>query len=910
MAFFQLLERDLKNSSASDERMKWEDLETYAFFLDKNLITSLQEFLCESTEAILLGPKNSGKTFTAKALGFKLLTESGFMCLYGIASQLDDIPKIIMEIEAYEEYSERTLFILEDCHTDPNFTNVEKLLKLLTRQRENTALLLTTRHMGSEGSMLGTFGKVFALHPEKLRKGIVRNRIKQLIRQPKYASSPFLPKKNDEENQIYKLLTRLPKKNLKVLDLHLQAWNPILKSLKEVDEETVLDYILKHREPNLSSNEAKDCFLPLCAINQYEIAVYGSFFAGDALDQLSKQGLVRYNEDNGLYRLRDSSEAIWHLKAAEKARHLQVEDRPANVKEYVKYHILKYAAWTPDPQYLLRGLSYDEKGLAYEVVQNPGFQDNILRVGREPHFRDDVPNLFYELRMLSRIDLCERLFYSFTDSDLDDVGKMGVDTLVRYLNEFSAWALKGEDSTQRRYLKKSSKWGSKGNRLARHLMSRQSVQPRDFAKEFVAGMDSGRYNVADLADLIYYLNWLKTCDVCELINHLNLSIIKAKFSTINIKIYARLLAEVKRSRCGIDHVEELTPPIEVIISSVRDGTGRDLRDMMNALLMPDRKQLWGELTDTDLQEIISRSTLSQLYNFLEDGLKSENEKFKQLGREIAYGLVNLDLSAPMKKSNLHSLSMFTNAVLMLNPELDKEILEQVLPELKGIIERETNKNQVFVKVSLMLKYFRRGEDISSPPPAATEFLQELTQLNLLSYIQTSENGLSYMMHWAIMTDKEISRKWFSDVGDQIWKDKILKVYGKEAFWIMWNIWKVEPSLVCSFIDEAEISDKIAKTPHGRGLLMLCGVVFENNANILPKLIDNLAAPLDLDLTKLILTLKVLCHHSLYDVAIQFRESIDLEKLSDMIQNAAILENTKKLFLEITDEFKTFTDHRY
>lgn len=217
MAFFQPLERDLKNSSASDERMKWEDLETYAFFLEKNLITSLQEFLCESTEAILLGPKNSGKTFTAKALGFKLLTESGFMCLYGIASQLDDIPKIIMEIEAYEEYSERTLFILEDCHTDPNFTNVEKLLKRLTRQRENTALLLTTRHMGSEGSMLGTFGKVFALHPEKLRKGIVRNRIKQLIRQPKYASSPFLPKKNDEENQIYKLLTRLPKKILRCL---------------------------------------------------------------------------------------------------------------------------------------------------------------------------------------------------------------------------------------------------------------------------------------------------------------------------------------------------------------------------------------------------------------------------------------------------------------------------------------------------------------------------------------------------------------------------------------------------------------------------------------------------------------------------------------------------------------------
>ena len=33
----------------------------------------------------------------------------------------------------------------------------------------------------------------------------------------------------------------------------------------------------------------------------------------------------------------------------------------------------------------------------------------------------------------------------------------------------------------------------------------------------------------------------------------------------------------------------------------------------------------------------------------------------------------------------------------------------------------------------------------------------------------------------------------------------------------------------------------------------------------------------------------------------------MEKLSDVIQNAVILEDVKKLFIKITGEFKTFTD---
>lgn len=814
------------------------------------------------------------------------------MCLYGDARELDNTPKAIKQIKAFEKFSKKTLFILEDCHNDPNFWKVEELLKQLDTKRENTALLLTTRHTGSEDSLLGTFGKIFVLRPEKLRKNIVKNRIEQLRRKSEYVGSPFFPKKNEDmENQIDQLLTALPNKNLKVLDLHLRAWDPLSKYLAEVDEETVLDYFLKHMDPPIYSNESKDCLLPLCAIDQYEIAVHMNFLDSDALWRLRGRGLVRCNDASGLCMFHDSSEAIWYLKAAAKAHYLQVEDRPANVKEYVKYHILKYAASSPNPLYLLRGLrDYNESGLSQEVIQNLGFQDNILRVSKEPDFRADVPNLFYELRMLGRIDICSSLFQSFTDSDLDDIGKIGVDTLGRYLHEFHKWGWVGKDSAKR-------------------LMYQQSVQPEILAKKFMTGMKLCQYNIADLVKLVYNLNWLgnKSYKLCEFIELLDRPTIKSKFPTTNLKIYADLLALVKYSKCGINYVVELTPPSEMTRSRVRDGTGRNLRDMMDALLMPDRTQLWRTLTDADLQEIVSRSTIHQLHTLLVDGLKSKDNKYKQLGREIAYGLVKLDLSAPIKQSNLHDLSMFTHAVLMLKPNLDRELLERVLPDLKGVIDRE-NKNRIFDKLSLMLRDFReQGDlDLSSVPLAADEFLQELIQLNLLPYIQTSAVGLSHMMYWAIMTNKELSRKLFLDVDDQIWKDKILEVSEGEAFYIMWNIWKVEPSRVCSFVDEeSEISDKIARTPHGRGLLMLCGVVFEDNTIILPQLTNNLAEPWDP--TKLTLTLKVLCQHSLHEVAIQFRESVDMEKLSDAIQNAVILEDVKKLFIKITGEFKTFTD---
>jgi len=326
---------------------------------------------------------------------------------------------------------------------------------------------------------------------------------------------------------------------------------------------------------------------------------------------------------------------------------------------------------------------------------------------------------------------------------------------------------------------------------------------------------------------------------------------------------------------------------------------------MKALLMNDRMQLWRELTDANLQGIINSSTLNQLNNLLIDALKSKNKTSKQLGSNIATRLVKLDLSALMKKSNLSEVSIFNNQVLTLKPKLEKEIFEQILPYLEGIIEREPDTKNIISKISLILRDFQKIRGFSETSPFAYKLLQKLTQLDILLYIQSSKEGLVHLTYWAIMIDKEISRKWFNEIDKKIWIDKILESSEDEAFWIIWNIWQVEPTLACSFVNEDIIKDKLATTPYGVCLLILCGISIENTSIVPSQLTYNINEP---DVTKLILQLKVLCNPDIRDMAINIRNKIDLVKINEKIQKSLIQYHTKELFIKILDEFEKRTNY--
>lgn len=903
MAFFQKLELVLKNPKS---RVNLGILERKAIALDEDLIKNLRDFLNGSSEAILLGPQDSGKTITAKALGFRMLTEDRFNCLYGNARDLDDLSKTVDEIEAYEKYKFKTLFIIEDCHTNEK---VERLLnRIIDQPRKKTILLLTTRHLESRDDIFRTFAKVYFLKPKKLAESIIKKHIEMLRQQPKYAESQFLPRKNEDlDKLVNELLNKLKTSNLRLIDRYLDAWNPLNKSLTDINEKNVLYHFLEIIKPStsLSSLEAQECLLPLCAIDQFEIDVHMTFLKSNSLEQLINKGLVECNRIKDLCRLPDSSDAIWYLKAAEENRSLQVEGRLVNISEYVKYYIIKYSISTPRPQKLLQSLRNKDNKLAKEVIHNQDFRHHILIFCKEPFFRAELPYLFRELRILNGIDLYLNIFDSFKDHELDDIGKKGVLTLGEFLNEFSSWSMKGGDSAQRRYLYKSSNWGLLGYKLAQRWMSKQSTQPEILANEIIVGIKAGHYSIADLVDLVYNLNWLKSDIVCRLIDNLDLSKINEKFLITRIRVYADLLDVIKHSRCGVNNVEKLTPPLELVASRIREGTGRDLRDMMNALFMHDREQLWDELTDNNLQKIVDRSTLNQFCNLLTDAVESKNNKSKLLGKKIATRLVKLDLSPLIKSSNLTDASTFNLLLINLNPELDEKFLDHIMPYLEGIIQREPNKKQIINKITLILRDFRKLTDNTSVSPVAYNFLEKLTKLNLLPYFHSSNNGIVEFIYWALRIDEDLTRKWLKSIEPIFWKNMLLEVPDKIAFWIIWDIWQVEPSIACSLANEPMIKNKIGVTSQGLGLLMLCGIKIEKTTITISisRLKNDLA---NLNPIEIGLSLKVLCDPRFHVEANHIRKNMDIENLSNTILNAYTSEHNKTLLKNIINEFKEIT----
>ncbi|MCL0103144.1 hypothetical protein M1O51_00755 [Dehalococcoidia bacterium] len=883
--FFLKLE-DILDSSR--DRVNRESLEAGRIALDEEKVNLLHDKLDKSTEVVLTGPRDSGKTVTAKALGFKLLTQHGFVCFYGNVRDLSDVSEAIGEIQAYEEgVSARTLFILEDCHTE--HMKVETLLQRLGGKRQNTALLLTTRYSLREREPATIADEVdhVRLEPEKLRADIVRKHIEQLRAQPTYRNSRYFPKDDVEmETQISRLLARLPKKNLRILDIYLHTWDPCRGPLDKVDERQILKYLQTRATPSLSSYEAKTCLLPLYAIGQYEVGVHTNFFEDEPPRKLKDLGVVRSSEVTNLCYPIDPSEAPWYLKAAEQARLLSVEGELTNVTAYVKHYVLKYAAEAPNPENLLRALRRENRDLAEQVILDPKFEDHVKRLSREPLFQARLPNLFLELRTLGHIEICARISEALTDNDLNEVGKIGVDTVGKCLCEFLSWG---------------GVWRQKGREFAKRLMLQQSVQPETLARDFMAGLDSGRYGVHDLATLLFGLNSLGTYNIYSLIRFLDLPKLQAKFPETRLTPYIALLREAKRARVGLDPVLKLTPKLQVIHQRVRERSASSLRQTMDALLMPDRKQLWNDLSDQELQEILTRSTLNQLYNFLLDALESDSEESKELGAEIATRLVGLGLSGLIAEADLKDVSMFIRAATRLNPELAKPLLDQLLQAgLARILEQEKAKEQVVSKLNFVLRHFSVATDVAS------QFLRELSQLNLLPYIQASSpDSLRNLTYEMLMTDKQLSGEWFLGISQQVWKQKISEAPEKDALWLLFNLFQGAPDLARSLGNQVEIQEKLIQSPAGLGLLLLSGVTIRNAAVTLRGLPDSLAEPWDA--SRLALTLRGLCSPDLRGEALQVRASLDLVKVKETFQNARALSQTKELYMKILAEFEELNE---
>lgn len=854
---------------------------------DELCIQRVQEVFKRSADCVLVGPRDSGKTFTASILGFRLCTSEHWVGLYGDASELTDalLGVAVRQIQGYENFPWPALFILENCHTNPS--KVDRLLNRLPANRQNTWLLLTTRHLGEEGSPLRALhedGYSGRPNPQTLRAEIVKKHVEIVKAKAEYHNASYLPKDQLElENQCSLLLQKVPRRNLRILDLYLQAWDPRNVPLGAVQEVSVLDALLRTADPRLDTPLAAKCLLPLYAVGQFEVELHCSYLDVQSLAQLEHLGLVAYDRSSGMCRLQDPSEAPWHLMAAQQARLLRV-DGPVALKDYVRHHVLEYGVRAPNPHELLRAVSESDPDLARTMLRDGRFMSNVSGLVATGAFYGDLPVLLSEVRKLRETDTWAALVACLDDQAFENVAGFDLHTFTRYLSAFAAG-------------------GELGWNFSRRLLSQEQAHPKQVGPRLRLALASDEFSVGELAWLLTLLNNLRSYDMATLFEFLDLDYLRGKFPETRLTSYMALVRETKRAMVGLQPVHSLMPDAGSLSPQVKRGTMRHLREVMDAQLMRDRKDLWQQLSEEDLQEILGRSTLNQCYNLLEDALESANIESLEFGRHVAARLLGMNLSSLISKAGLKDLGMFARAVIELDAHLADPLLEQLVRVgLHQLIESEKDKGSIIGHLGYLLRHFGRV------PQVAAQFLTGLIQLNLEPHVRASQpDGLRWFLYSALWVDEEKARQWCLSLPPEVWQAKITESSPEEAHYVLWNLYQTAETLACVVAETPGLADKLGTSAEGFGLLSLCGLSPTLSESVVHSAAATVSGGPDAQdpeshPARFALILKALCHPSMREMAVSLRRRIDPAQLKQTFELATVPHRTKQLLLAILAEF--------
>jgi hypothetical protein len=338
--------------------------------------------------------------------------------------------------------------------------------------------------------------------------------------------------------------------------------------------------------------------------------------------------------------------------------------------------------------------------------------------------------------------------------------------------------------------------------------------------------------------------------------------------------------------------------MEELQARLRRASGADLRDIMDALLMSHRKRLWASLGAPDLQAIINRTTINQLYNFLEDAFESERDDARELGRRIVERLVGLQLSTLLSRAHLKDISMFVHAALGLNPEAAGPLLGQLArASVSGIILGQSNERDVVPALSHLLRDFRVA------PDCARELLREVVAVDLSRFVRASRaEGLRYLQYAMLMIDVTVLREWLGVIGLDLWRTKVSGAPPEDAFWLMWNFFQVTPEKAIALARDPDIADTIGHTAYGIGLLALCGVLPPSVRGSVAQSIGHVLDQQPPVPTKLALTLRGLLHPALSVEAERVRSSLTAEQVAGIVAAAETIESSKVLLDRVVSEF--------
>ena len=297
----KIKERELKPS--------WEDLTQERIAVPDHLLTKVLRYLEQKHFVILVGNKDTGKTWLSYIVGYNLVEKQGKEVFYAKVDnnfKADNAWTEIVEKEIISKGGPLRYIILDDCHTNPEESEsfFQRILDegILDEPEQNLRFLFTMRKTGKfllenveEEDTFYNEGRkresIVWLLPDEASKEHVKNIIKKFI-EVKEISYEVSERELDEVVEKWG-------NDLYWVWLRLISWNYSKgQRLSDITDNQVCESIWSHRgEIRLSSPERRKILFPLSVLCQFEpLKVYelANFLEDnrEMLNELINEGIV------------------------------------------------------------------------------------------------------------------------------------------------------------------------------------------------------------------------------------------------------------------------------------------------------------------------------------------------------------------------------------------------------------------------------------------------------------------------------------------------------------------------------------------------------------------------------------------------------------------------------------------
>jgi hypothetical protein len=405
--YFELLDNKLKSLRFSLTFPRLLDFENNLVYIDKRRMTLVSEIIENKSMCLIFGRPASGKTVLTFVFGRDFAKD---YIVYYLDIKREFAPDELMkEIKSYD--SDRTLYIIDDCHKSPD--DVYELINLININHIRAKFLFVSRNIRT---FLGKGENYFEVLKGctisiKADQTAFKNII-SLYEDYKCKGLSDYTRKEYDVNAIMKKCGQ----DLFILYYFLDAWNPkeTRGSLNEVKEEEILDKISeKYLEPYDRKIERNRLLVSLSALYQFEFPIESPFIysqitglsendRGDILNEGFIE--VRKEKDETLYFLPHSTFASLILKTVEKKNKELLNLKSA--QDYTEEICQQYLA--TKPKYILDIVRLLFNNNRKDIAQKYAENDYFVQKVNERFSEFAMTSAERWLRLLNQLAISER----------------------------------------------------------------------------------------------------------------------------------------------------------------------------------------------------------------------------------------------------------------------------------------------------------------------------------------------------------------------------------------------------------------------------------------------------------------------------------------------------------------------